>query len=58
MPVNQNAQKQNMEKNATVSALRKLVRKAPGTRVGTLVDWRRASHTISGRHGHVLRDGR
>ena len=36
-------------------------RKAPGTRVGTMLDWRGVSNgsgKISGRHGHTIRDGR
>jgi hypothetical protein len=35
-------------------------RKAPGTRLGTLQDWRGGSvkSSISGRHGHAIRDGR
>ena len=36
-------------------------RKAPGTRMGTLIDWREASTKpgkTSGRYGHALRDGR
>ena len=36
-------------------------RKAPGTRLGTVVDWRgdaENSEKISGRRRHVIRDGR
>lgn len=36
-------------------------RKAPGTRVGTLLDWRgdsNGSAKIMGRHGQAIRDGR
>ena len=36
-------------------------RKAPGTRLGTILNWRSASNgsgKISGRHGHAIRDGR
>ncbi|HEV8427538.1 MAG TPA: hypothetical protein VGQ41_06470 [Pyrinomonadaceae bacterium] len=36
-------------------------RKAPGTRVGTIQDWRAAnssSGNLSGRHGNSIRDGR
>jgi len=39
----------------------KSIRKAPGTRLGTLQDWRGADHNsakLSGRHGHSIRDGR
>ena len=36
-------------------------RKAPGTRIGVLIDWREGSTKsgrVSGRYGHALRDGR
>ena len=36
-------------------------RKAPGTRLGTMLDWRgdaNKSGKTSGRHGQVIRDGR
>ena len=36
-------------------------RKAPGTRLGTLIDWRgdsNGSGKIAGRHGQAIRDGR
>ena len=36
-------------------------RKAPGTRLGTLLDWRgdaNGSGKIAGRHGQAIRDGR
>ena len=55
MPVNKNVQQQEMERS------RKSSRKAPGTRFGTVEDWREGSNKtgkISGRHGHTLRDGR
>lgn len=58
-------QKQRMiGKNSTekqASSHRNSGRKAPGTRLGTLEDWRQASGK-SGRstvrHGHAVRDGR
>ena len=53
MPLN--TQKQ--EKNSTP----KSVRKAPGTRIGTLIDWREGSAKsgkISGSYGRAVRDGR
>lgn len=43
------------------SSLRQSGRKAPGIRYGTWEDWREGSTRcgkISGRHGHVIRDGR
>ena len=64
MPVNTNVRKQESQNDSSgklesmASVSRKSVRKAPGTRVGTLVDWREASRNSSGRHGSVLRDGR
>jgi len=56
-PENQLAAKQEM----TASGLRKSMRKAPGTRLGTLQDWRTADNNSGktfGRHGHTIRDGR
>ena len=54
-----------MVKNATVkqaqSSLRTSGRKAPGTRIGVVFDWREGSATsgrLSGRYGRSLRDGR
>jgi len=51
-----------VKKNATTKQETKTntFRKAPGTRLGTLQDWREGSHKseISGRHGHAIRDGR
>jgi len=66
MPVNKNVQQQEMGKDSTgkrepiASSFCKSGRKAPGTRLGTLEDWRGGSNKsgrISGRHGHALRDG-
>jgi len=51
-----------VKKNATTKQETKTntFRKAPGTRLGTLQDWREGSRKseISGRHGHAIRDGR
>lgn len=44
-----------------VSSFRESVRKAPGTRIGSSIDWREGSSKsgrISGRYGHAVRDGR
>jgi hypothetical protein len=44
-----------------VSSFCKSGRKAPGTRLGGLPDWREGSTKsgrIAGRHGYTLRDGR
>ena len=41
--------------------VRKPIRKAPGTRLGTVQDWRGADNNtgkLSGRHGQSIRDGR
>ena len=57
MPTKENANQQN-EVN---SNRRKPIRKAPGTRMGTLEDWRSASNNSGkafGRHGQSVRDGR
>ena len=57
MPVN----KQEIQKDATVKRQRLSGRKAPGTRVGIWENWREDSTRcgkISGRYGHVVRDGR
>ena len=42
------------------NSFRKPTRKAPGTRVGTLQDWRGAGNSgkTLGRHGQSIRDGR
>jgi hypothetical protein len=64
MPV-KNVQQQEMGKNLTgkqtQSSFRKSVRKAPGTRIGVLMDWREGSAKsgkLSGSYGHAVRDGR
>lgn len=65
MPVNKNIEKH--ETNATDKREKSVVpsgksgRKAPGTRLGMLDDWREGSAKsgkLSGRHGHTIRDGR
>ena len=51
MPTTKNANQQT----------RKPIRKAPGTRVGTIQDWRGADNSsgkTTGRHGQSIRDGR
>jgi hypothetical protein len=56
---NQQIQKNSSAKQATPSP--NPGRKAPGTRMGTLNDWRQASGNSgkpAGRHGHSIRDGR
>lgn len=64
MPVNE---KEQLEVGSAVKSesktdlLTKADRKAPGTRWGTLADWRDASRRtgkIPGRYGRTLRDGR
>jgi len=50
-----------VKKNATNrETKRSTFRKAPGTRLGTLQDWREGSGKsgVSGRHGAAIRDGR
>lgn len=50
---NKNEAKQNRETRST--------RKAPGTRMGTVQDWRGMNANAgktSGRHGQAIRDGR
>jgi len=51
-----------VKKNATTKQETKTTtfRKAPGTRLGTLQDWREGGRKseVSGRHGHGIRDGR
>lgn len=65
MPVNKNVPQQETEKNLTgkqtQSSFRESGRKAPGTRIGVLMDWRGGSANfakISGRYGRAVRDGR
>ncbi len=61
MPFNvqQQAMKNLIEKREP--SFGKCNRKAPGTRMGTLIDWREGSIKAgkdSSRYGHALRDGR
>ena len=44
MPSNENANQQNEVKQNRESSFRKPTRKAPGTRMGTLQDWRGANN--------------
>jgi hypothetical protein len=63
MPTNENAKQMTGDHSKTngESSFRRSTRKTPGTRVGTLEDWRSADKNggkISGRHGCAIRDGR
>ncbi len=65
MPRNKNAKQQEIrnttEAREPLATLRESRRKAPGTRLGSIDDWREGCNElgrISGRHGHALRDGR
>jgi hypothetical protein len=65
MPSNENTNsemehKTTEERHPIATALRKLHRKAPGTRVGMLQDWRQGSTSgkASRRETNALRDGR
>jgi hypothetical protein len=55
-----NANQQNEVKRNHENSFRKPIRKAPGTRMGTVQDWRGMSNSqkTSGRHGQSIRDGR
>jgi hypothetical protein len=56
-----NLQHQAIGNNSTdkaQSSLGKSGRKAPGTRVGLLFDWRQSSKKMPSRHGRAFRDGR
>ena len=64
MPVNEKEQL-NVDSAAKselkAESLRRSDRKAPGTRWGTLADWREGSRKtgeMTGRYGRALRDGR
>jgi hypothetical protein len=47
------------KKNVTAKPQADSARKAPGTRIGTLFDWREGSiKSVTQRHGHTIRDGR
>jgi hypothetical protein len=55
------ANQQNEVKRNQENSFRKPIRKAPGTRMGTVQDWRgeiNKSGKTSGRHGQSIRDGR
>jgi len=57
MPTTKNANQSNKVNRSSI----KSVRKAPGTRLGTVQDWRVAnssSGNTAGRHGQTIRDGR
>jgi hypothetical protein len=65
MPINKNVEQQETEtpsiekRELTATSFRKSGRKAPGTRLGMLNDWREGSaESVSRRHGHTIRDGR
>lgn len=65
MPIRTNVKQQKREsapkakRELTTSSFRKPGRKAPGTRYGTIEDWREGSNkAVSGRHGQTVRDGR
>lgn len=61
MPLNAQQQEKNLTGKQTQSSFRKSVRKAPGTRIGTAIDWREGSAKsgkISGSYGRAFRDGR
>jgi hypothetical protein len=66
MAVNKNVQEQEVGKvpatnrQPVTSSVSRSTYKAPGTRFGTLLDWRAASPKTgetAGRYGRVLRDG-
>jgi hypothetical protein len=65
MPIKNNLNQQSAEKSpkkeTTATSSRKRDRKAPGTRMGTLADWREGSASgakPSSSHGRAIRDGR
>lgn len=67
MPINKNVQQQEVEKvsaakgQPVTSPVNQRAYKAPGTRFGTMLDWRSASPKtgeIAGRYGRALRDGK
>ena len=59
MPMNNKARKlQDTSTAKRESMTSQSRRKAPGTRLGTLQDWRGGSAKVLGRHGHTIRDGR
>ena len=61
MPFNKHEAKVKNETEKQTRSLRTSGRKAPGTRVGVLFDWRAGSANtgrLSGRYGRSVRDGR
>jgi hypothetical protein len=47
------------KKNLTAKSQVASSHKAPGTRIGTLLDWREGSlNAVKQRHGQTIRDGR
>jgi len=63
MPFNMQQQEtgKNMTAKQAQSSFPKSDQKAPGTRIGVLIDWRGdsiKSGKIVGRYGYALRDGR
>jgi hypothetical protein len=63
MPVNKSIKQVAMKSDSTElrpfgAEPRRQVRKAPGTRAGTLQDWREGSNKISPKRRNALRDGR
>ena len=59
MPMNNKTRKiQVTSRTKLESMTNQTRRKAPGTRLGTLQDWRGGSAKVVGRHGHAIRDGR
>lgn len=58
MPSNETKQIE-INNHLTTKSKTASVRKAPGTRIGVLLDWRDGStKTVNQRHGHTIRDGR
>lgn len=58
MPSNKTKQLE-INKHLTAKAETSSVRKAHGTRIGVLLDWREGScKTVNQRHGYTIRDGR
>lgn len=49
-----------LKKTTSKTVTNQPARKAPGTRLGTLQDWRGSNNSgkVSGRHGQMIRDGR
>lgn len=61
MPLNVQETGKNLTGKQTQSSFRRSVRKAPGTRIGIMTDWREGSTKsgkFSGSYGRAVRDGR